>query len=399
MSAQEYKAQDYQAPASVGRLQSSALAVGAIALVLGCFLGLRDLDNFFRAYLMGYMLILGFALGSLGLLMLQHLTSGQWGIMIRRPLESATRTLPLLFVLFLPIFFPGMQHLYSAWMDPDKLKDDPLSAMQQTYLTQSNYRIRALLYFAVWLFLMWIFNRWSRQQDVNREDRALRQRFKQLAGPGIILYVFTISFAAIDWVMSISPHWASTIYGFLYVAGQLISSMALMAIVVVFLARTGPLAGLLQKRHLWQFGGLLFAFNMLWAYFSFSQLLIIWSGNLPEEISFYRTRLYGSWGIVAVVVLLFHFFVPFFLLLSKDLKRNQNLLPKVAMWMIFMRLVDLYWLTQPEFYSSAAPHALDFVLPIALLGLWLAFFAWNLKRQPLLPLGDPKLAGAIANEH
>jgi len=396
-------AQEYQAPESVNRLQNSALAVGAIALVLGCFLGLRDpeaKDAFFRAYLMGYMLILGFALGSLGLLMLQHLTSGQWGIMIRRPLESATRTLPLLFILFLPIFTVGMHHLYGAWMDPEKLKDEPLSLMQQSYLTPSYYRFRAIGYFFVWFLLAWIFNRLSRQQDVNREDRALRQRFKKFAGPGIIAYVFSLSFAAIDWVMSISPHWASTIYGFLFVAGQLISSMALMAIIVVFLARTGPLAGLLQKRHLWQFGGLLFAFNMLWAYFSFSQLLIIWSGNLPEEISFYRTRLYGSWGIVAIIVLIFHFFVPFFLLLSKDLKRNQNLLPKVAMWMIFMRLVDLYWLTQPEFYHNAGPHPLDFVLPIALIGLWLAFFAWNLKREPLLPLGDPKLAEAIAShEH
>ncbi|MGA2813356.1 MAG: hypothetical protein ABSG16_18285 [Candidatus Acidiferrum sp.] len=392
--------QEYQAPESVGRLQTAALAVGAIALVLGCFLGVRDNDNFFRAYLMGYMLILGFALGSLGLLMLQHLTSGQWGIMIRRPLESATRTLPLLTVLFAPIFFFGMPHLYGAWMDPEKLQSEPLSKMQVWWLTPFNYRVRALVYFAAWLLLMWIFNRWSRQQDVDREDRALRQRFKMFAGPGIILYVFTLSFAAIDWVMSISPHWASTIYGFLFVAGQLISSMALMAIIVVFLARTGPLAGLLHRRHLWQFGGLLFAFNMLWAYFSFSQLLIIWSGNLPEEITFYRTRLYGSWGIVAIVVLIFHFFVPFFLLLSKDLKRNQSLLPKVAMWMIFMRLVDLYWLTQPEFYRNAGPHALDFVLPIALLGLWLAFFAWNLKRAPLLPLGDPKLAEAIAtHEH
>ncbi|HME13800.1 MAG TPA: hypothetical protein VKF79_13095 [Candidatus Acidoferrum sp.] len=395
--------QEYKAPESVGRLQTAALAVGIVALIVGIVLGLHNqesLDNFFRAYLMGYMLILGFALGSLGLLMLQHLTSGQWGIMIRRPLESATRTIPLLFVLFLPIFFFGMEHLYGAWLDPAKVQAQPLSKMQVSWLTQNGYRGRALIYFFVWFLLMFLFNRWSRQQDVDREDRALRQRFKMVAGPGIILYVFTLSFAAIDWVMSISPHWASTIYGFLFVAGQLISSMALMAIIVVLLARTGPLAGLLHKRHLWQFGGLLFAFNMLWAYFSFSQLLIIWSGNLPEEITFYRTRLYGSWGIVAIVVLIFHFFVPFFLLLSKDLKRNQNLLPKVAMWMIFMRLVDLYWLTQPEFYRNAGPNPLDFVLPVALFGLWLGYFAWNLKREPLLPLGDPKLAEAIAaHEH
>ena len=217
-------------------------------------------------------------------------------------------------------------------------RDEPLSKMQVSWLTQSGYRIRAVIYFAVWLVLMGLFNYWSRQQDIHREDRALRRRLKMVAGPGIILYVFSLSFAAIDWVMSISPHWASTIYGFLFVAGQLISSLALMIAVVVLLARTGPLAGILQKRHLRALGGLLFAFVMLWAYFSFSQLLIIWSGNLPEEITFYRSRLYGSWGAVAIVVLIFHFFVPFFLLLSSDLKRNERLLPKVALWMIIMRL-------------------------------------------------------------
>jgi hypothetical protein len=393
-------AQEYKAPATVNRIQNGGFAVGAIALLLSIFLGLRRPDVFFHSYLMGYMLILGLALGSLGLMMLQHLTSGNWGIIIRRPLESATRTLPLLLLLFFPIFFFGMKYLYGAWLEPERVKEEPLSSFQVSWLTQSGYRIRALIYFAVWLFLMWIFNRWSRQQDVNREDRALRQRFKMLAGPGIILYVFAMSFAAIDWVMSITPHWASTIYGFLFVAGQLISSMALMIAVVVLLAQGGPLTGILQKRHLRDLGGLLFAFIMLWAYFSFSQLLIIWSGNLPEEISFYRSRLYGSWGGVAIVVLIFHFFVPFFLLLSSDLKRNSRLLPKVAMWMIFMRLVDIYWLTQPEFNRTAWPHPLNFVLPIALLGLWLGFFAWNLKQEPLLPLGDPKLAGAIANhEH
>jgi hypothetical protein len=216
-----------------------------------------------------------------------------------------------------------------------------------------------------------------------------------LAGPGIILYVFVMSFAAIDWVMSLSPHWASTIYGFLFVAGQLISSMSLMIAVVVLLARAEPFASVLQKRHLHDLGKLLLAFVMLWAYFDFSQLLIIWSGNLPEEISFYRTRLYGGWGVVAVIVLVFHFFVPFFLLLSEDVKRNAKVLPKIAVWLIFMRLVDLFWMTRPEFTSRAVPTWLDVVLPIALGGLWLGYFAFNLKQLPLLPLGDPKLAEAI----
>jgi hypothetical protein len=220
------------------------------------------------------------------------------------------------------------------------------------------------------------------------------------AGPGIILYVFAMSFAAIDWVMSISPHWASTIYGFLFVAGQLISSMSLMIAVVVLLARTEPFSAVLQRRHLHDLGKLLLTFVMLWAYFDFSQLLIIWSGNLPEEITFYRTRLYGGWGVVAVLVLIFHFFVPFFLLLPQSVKRSNKLLPRTALWLIFMRLVDLFWMTRPEFTSRAVPSWLDLLLPIALGGLWLGFFAFNLKQYPLLPLGDPKLAEAIEHhEH
>jgi hypothetical protein len=392
-------AQEYRTPDSVGRLQRNALVAGGIALLLCIFGAIKSPQVFFPSYLMGYLLVLGLALGSLGLLMLQHLTGGHWGIVIRRPLESATRTLPLLAVLFLPIVF-GMKYLYGAWLDPERVREAPLSDLQQGYLTAHWFYIRAVIYFAVWIGLMFIFNRWSREQDVNQADRALRRRFKMLAGPGIILYVFVMTFAAIDWVMSISPHWASTIYGFLFVAGQLISAMSLMIAVVVLLSRTAPMAGLIQKRHIHDLGKLLLAFVMLFAYFDFSQLLIIWSGNQPEEITFYRSRLYGEWGVVAVIVLLFHFFVPFFLLLSRDLKRNYRLLPKVAMWMIFIRLVDLFWMTRPEFTSRAIPSWIDFVVPIALIGLWVAFFAFNLQKLPLLPLGDPKLAEAIAHhEH
>ena len=393
-------AQDYPAPEGVSRLQTRALGVGGIALLLALFGAMRSPATFYQSYLMSFLLVLGLTLGSLGLVMLQHLTSGHWGIIIRRPLESATRTLPLIAVFFLPIAFFGMNHLYAAWLDPEKTKGEPLSAFQQNYLTRSGYLTRALFYFVLWLLLMFIFNRLSNQQDINREDRALRRRLKMLAGPGMILYVFAMTFAAIDWVMSLSPHWASTIYGFLLIAGQLISSMAFMIAAVVLLSRAEPFASILQPRHLHDLGKLLLAFVMLWAYFDFSQLLIIWSGNQPEEISFYRTRLYGEWGVVAVIVLVFHFFVPFFLLLSQDVKRNAKVLPKIALWLILMRLVDLFWMTRPEFTASAVPSWLDLVLPIALGGLWLGFFAFNLKRSPLLPIGDPKLEEAIEHhEH
>jgi hypothetical protein len=398
--------QEYQAPGSVTRLQTRALSVGGVALLLAILGALRSPETFYPSYLMSFMLVLGLALGSLGLVMLQHLVTGHWGIIIRRPLESATRTLPLLVVFFLPIALFGMRYLYSGhdnekgWLNAPASGEGTLSDFQKSYLTTQGFYIRALIYFALWLALMFVFNILSKQQDANQGDRALRRRLQMLAGPGIILYVFAMSFAAIDWVMSLSPHWASTIYGFLFVAGQLISSMAFMIAVVVLLSRTEPFASILQKRHLHDLGKLLLAFVMLWAYFDFSQLLIIWSGNQPEEISFYRTRLYGGWGVVAVIVLVFHFFVPFFLLLSQDVKRNAKVLPKIAMWLILMRLVDLYWMTRPEFTSRAMPTWLDLVLPIALGGLWLGFFAFNLKQCPLLPIGDPKLAEAIEHhEH
>lgn len=391
--------QDYKAPESVGHLQRGALIVGAIGLVLGALGWIRTPEQFYRSYLPGFMLVLGLTMGSLGLLMLQHLTGGHWGIVIRRPLEAATRTLWLVVVLFVPILF-GMGTLYREWLSPELLKEAPLSPFQQHYLTYNYFIIRSAIYFLVWIALVVIFNGLSMQQDVNREDRALRRRLKMLAGPGIILYVVAMSFAVIDWVMSISPHWASTIYGFLFVAGQLISAMSLMIAIVVLLARSEPYDHVLQKRHLHDLGKLLLAFIMLWAYFDFSQLLITWSGNQPEEITFYKTRLYGGWGAVAVIVLIFHFALPFFLLLSRDLKRNARLLPKLAIWLIFARLVDLYWMTQPEFTAKATPHWLDFALPAGLLGVWLTFFAINLRQRPLMPLGEPKLAEAIAHhEH
>ena len=386
--------QDYRAPEGVGRVQQLALIAGVIGVILCAVGAFKSPESFFRSYLFAFLFVLGLSLGSLGLLMLQHLTGGHWGIIIRRPLESATRSLWIAPILFVPIFF-GMKYLYAAWLTAPSSGEGALSEFQKSYLTKNGFVVRAIIYFAVWLLLVFLFNRWSREQDVNREDRALRRRIKLLAGPGIILYVFAMSFAAIDWAMSLSPHWASTIYGFLFVAGQLISSMSLMIAVIVLLARYEPFSHIVQRRHLHDLGKLLLAFVMLWAYFDFSQLLIIWSGNLPEEITFYRSRLHGEWGIVAVIVVTFHFFVPFFLLLSRDLKRNLKILPQVALWLILMRLIDLFWMTRPEFTPVAWPNLWDLAAPLALIGLWIFVFAGQLKRMPLLPLGDPKLEEAI----
>jgi hypothetical protein len=399
MSAEEYKA-----PESVGRLQKRALVVGVLGLIVSIVGWITKPEDFFRSYLVAFLLVLGLSLGSLGLLMLQHLTGGDWGILIRRPLESATRVLWLVLAFFIPIPLFGMKFLYSAWLNAPTTGEGALSPLQQGYLTHNWFVIRGFVYFVVWIGLMLLFNAMSRQQDVNQEDRALRARIKFFAGPGIILYVFAMTFAAIDWSMSLSPHWASTIYGFLFVAGQAISALSLMIIMVIMFSRSEAFAHVVQKRHLHDLGKLLFAFNMLWAYFSFSQLLIIWSGNQPEEITFYKSRLFGGWGVVAALVLTLHFFIPFFALLSRDVKRNQSVLPKIAMWLIAMRCLDLFWLTRPEFMQltfETLPKVLwDFAAIFALGGIWLWFFAVQLKQMPLLPLGEPKLAEAIANhEH
>lgn len=405
-------AQDYKAPESVNRLEKRALVVGVLG-VIGCIIGrISSPETFVRSYLVGFLAVLGLSLGSLGLLMLQHLTGGDWGIIIRRPLEAATRALWLVAAFFVPLIF-GMQYLYKThtvgsdvrigWMDaPKPGEEGALSHLQQSWLTPSAFLGRAVLYFLIWIGLALLFNALSARQDVNKEDRKLRATIKFYAGPGVILYVFAMTFAAIDWAMSLSPHWASTIYGFMFVAGQAISAMALMILVVVMLAGSEPFSHFIKERHLHDLGKLLFAFNMLWAYFSFSQLLIIWSGNQPEEITFYHQRLEGTWGLIAVGVLVLHFLLPFFVLLSHDVKRSRRLIPVVAGWMIAMRILDLFWLTQPEFTASPfeKPAALlwDLVAILGLGGLWFWFFATQLKQRPLLPLGDPKLSEAIAND-
>jgi hypothetical protein len=388
-------AQNYMAPASVGRLQQRALTVGILGLALMMFGASASPAQFFRSYLVGYLFALGVTLGCLGLLMLQHLTGGHWGVVIRRPLESATRTLPVLAVLFVPLGF-GLRQLY-AWTGP---MEKSLSRFQMSYLTIPGFLTRAAIYFAIWILLMLLLNSWSLQQDA-RPERALRRKLQMLSGPGIILYVFTMTFAAVDWVMSLSPHWSSTIYGFLFVGGQAVSAMALMIAVAVLLGQSEPMSGILQPRHLHDLGKLLLAFVMLWAYFAFSQLLIIWAGNLPEEIPFYVKRLRGGWGALGVLILLFHFALPFFLLLSRDLKRSARLLPRLAIAVIFMRLVDLFWMTAPEFSPDAfRVHWMDVAAPAGIGGIWLAYFAWQLKGRPLLPLGDPELAEAIEHgEH
>ncbi|MEX2260811.1 MAG: hypothetical protein WD696_02610 [Bryobacteraceae bacterium] len=375
------------------RYRKMAGMVGAAALLLCAIGGLFSPEQFFRSYLTAYVFVIGIALGSLAIIMLHHLTGGAWGLVIRRLLESVTRTLPLMAVLFLPLAF-GVRYLY-IWARPEVMARDAILQHKEAYLNVPFFLARAVLYFAVWLAVAYFLNRWSLEQD-QRGPEPMARKMQLLSGPGLLLYGATVTFASVDWVMSLDPHWFSTIYGVLFMGGQALSAMAFVIAATVLLARTSPLAEVIRPDHLQDLGKLMLTFVMLWAYFAFSQLLIIWSGNLPEEIPWYIRRLTGGWEYVGLALILFHFFLPFALLLSRKAKRNYSFIASIAGWVIFMRFVDVFWMVVPEFAGHR--FLVSWMDPLALAGIggvWLAFFLWQLDRRPLLPLRDAHLTEAL----
>jgi hypothetical protein len=374
------------------RLETRLLAAGALGLVASIIGAAISPTQFFRSYLIAWVFWLGMTLGCLAILMLQHLSGGGWGFVIRRLLESGTRTLPLMLVLFVPFVF-GLQELYSWARPPHTIEDDTLKTVldhKRAYLNVPFFWIRVAVYFLIWAALTYLVNKWSGEQDVDDGPKP-RRRLEALSGPGLILFGFTVTFASVDWVMSLDPEWFSAIFGILFMGGQALSAIAFVIAVVVVLGMREPMSRILTRGHVHDLGKLLLAFVMLWAYFSFSQLLIIWSGNLPEEIPWYLHRLQGGWQWVGLVLVIFHFALPFLLLLSRDLKRNGRMLATVAGGVIVMRFIDLFWLIAPEFNREGFHvHWLDLAAPIGLGGVWLWFFIRQLKRRPLLPLKDPR---------
>jgi hypothetical protein len=368
-------------------VQRKALIAGVSALALcvaGAFL---NPAQFLRSYLVAFLFWLGIALGSAAVVMLHHLVGGRWGFVIRRLLESATRTLPAMAVLLLPILL-GVRSLYH-WTHP---AGDHLLEHKAPYLNIPFFIIRAVIYFAVWIGVTWVLNRWSLEQDRTGAPGLVR-RMQVLSGPGLLLYGLTVTFASIDWAMSLEPHWFSTIYGMIFMVGQGLATLAFVIAVLMLLSRYQPLSGTLTPDHFHDLGNLMFAFVMLWAYVSFSQFLIIWSGNLPEEIPWYLARLRGGWQWVALILLVFHFFLPFLLLLMRPIKRRAHVLARVAIAVILVRLLDLFWLVTPAFHPGKFHlHWMDVAAPIGVGGLWLAAFLSNLKRAPLLPLRDPRFS-------
>jgi hypothetical protein len=383
-------------PAAIGRFWKPAVAVGLVALGGSVAGGLANPDQFFRSYLLAFVFWNGLAVGSLAVLMLQYLTGGAWGVAIRRQLEAATRTLPLTALAFVPLLF-GMHRLYE-WTHADVVARDALLQKKTLYLNIPFFTVRAAVSFAAWMLVAYFLNRWSREQDTHADHKPIDRKLQLLSGGGLVVYALTTTFTSIDWVMSLEPHWYSTMYGVTFMVSQALGGLALATLAVVVLSRREPLADFLGGRHLHDLGKMMFAFTMIWAYVNFSQYLIVWSGNIPEEIAWYLARFRGGWGMVGLAILFLHFFLPFLLLISREANRNPRILRLAAGLLVVMRFVDVAWLVLPAFSQGVFRiHWMDLAVPVGLGGLWLAYFARNLATRPLLPVNDPGFEEAVAH--
>ncbi len=403
MTAAPAKQLDLTPPPVVKTIAQRSLIVGVVFGIVAVALAFIHPAEFFRAYLLGFMCWLGVALGSMAIIMIRHLTGGGWGVVIRRIQGAAMRTLPLLTLLFIPLLF-GLSKLYPWAIPLDSVQEPRIHEHLQShkyilsYLNPTGFTFRALGYFIIWNLLSFLLSKWSKEGDQpNAPDNT--NKFKAVAGPGLILYGFTITFAAIDWIMSMDPSWISTIFGLIILIGEVLSAMCFAVVVERILFNYKPMSDMLTPDFVHDHGKWMMTFIMVWAYFSFSQWLIIWAGNLPVEITFYMTRLHGGWGEIGLFLALFHFCVPFAVLLSRPFKRDIRRLVWVAIWLLFMRYVDLFWIIEPNFSKSLTVTIADIVVPVAIGGLWLAFFFRNLGALPLLPVYDPTAIEVLEPAH
>lgn len=383
-----------QVPESVDRLRRRALAVGVAGVVASIAGALANPAQFYQSYLVQFIFWSGLGLGCLALMMVHHLSGGAWGLMIRRILEAGAKTLPLMALSFVPLVI-GAGHVYE-WANPEAVARDPILQHKAVFLNTPFWVARTLGYFVVWSLMAFLLTRWSREQDSTRQG-VVDRRFQRLSGPGLVVYGLTVSAASIDWMMSVDPHWFSTIYGFAMMAGQGLAALTFTVLVLSMLAKDQPMAGVVDGNRLHDLGKLTFAFVMLYAYLTFSQFLIIWSANLPEEIPWYIRRLSGGWQFLMIGLMLFHFALPFALLLSANIKKDMGRLKVIAGLLFVMRIFDTVFQVSPQFHETLFVHWIDVTLTLGVGGIWLATFLWYLKGAPLLPVHDPSYKEALAN--
>jgi hypothetical protein len=401
--------QDYAPPTFIGRMRSTAAVVGAVGAVGALICAIVNWELFLRAWLVAYMFWLGPTTGALCLLMLQYTTGGNWGRVGRRIWEAASSNLIIMFLFWLPLAI-GMKKLY-PWANPEVAKT--LGAQQvKYYLNPTGFWIRGIAFFAVWMVLLFILRRWADKEEAGQTTPQQFVRIQNLSGFGIVFYAVSITFFAIDTTMSLDPRWWSTVWGMLFMVGQVLTTLCFTIWLIVKLAAVEPVSKMFKIDYLHDFGKLMFAFVVLWAYLSFSQWIIIWSGNLTSEISWYLKRLNHGWQYFGSLLIFAHFLFPFALLLSRNLKRHGRRLVLIVYWILIMRLIDLFWLTAPNFYKGYPVEAnlglsgfglkdaiFYIVCTIGLGGVWAFFFFMNLGKRSLMPVYDPNFVEMLEAKH
>jgi hypothetical protein len=367
---------------------------GAVALSMGAEHGM---DRLLETYLVSFAFWLSVALGGLFFVLLQHLTRAGWSVVVRRIAEAIAANVHLMFLLVVPVLL-GMHHLYH-WSHADAVAHDPILAGKAGFLNPTFFTVRVVVYFVIWSLLAWFLFRTSVKQDATG-DPALTLRMERVSAPGMILFALSLNFAAFDLLMSLDPHWFSTIFGVYYFAGSVVVFCSVMPIVMVWLQSTGRLRHAVTREHYHDFGKLLFAFTVFWAYIAFSQYMLIWYAHLPEETGWFLKRQTGAWAWVSLGLLFGHFVVPFLVLISRLFKRRPLLLALAGVWMIVMHWIDMYWLAGPEF-SPTGPHVgvVDVLVFFGMGGLFFLVWALRLRRHPLVPERDPRLAESLAFEN
>lgn len=394
---------NYNAPEDLNRWRTLALGIGGIlsVVILGIALFFPEMrEQALRSWLLGFIFWGGIGIGGLGILILQYLTGGAWGVVIRRMAEAASRTLPVIVLLFIPLAV-GVTSLYE-WTH---MPTDPAVSFRYPYMTVMWWLIRAGLYFLLWGVMAYLLNKWSAQQDA-ATDYATAVKYTEdaskFSGPTMVFFVLVVTFATVDWMMSLDPHWFSTIWGLLFAAGWALSFLCFAVTIMALLADKAPMDRIVASRHFHDIGKLILALVMVWAYFNFSQFLIIWSGNIPEETKWYLPRMEGTWGVIGIILIVFHFAFPFLVLLNRNLKRNAKKLAAVAIFILVLRLVDMFYIIGPSprlnghgYEMPFSVSWMDFVAPIAVGGIWLWYFFGQLMSRPLVPINDPFLERAI----
>jgi hypothetical protein len=386
------------------RLPVIGLVLALVGVGANLALGLSSEEahhQLWHSWLVGALFALSVALGGLFFVLVHHATQAGWSVVVRRIAENAMSTLPFLALLFVPLALFGMHDLFH-WSDAEAVRQDHLLAHKQPYLNVPFFLIRALAYFAIWSALAIWFGRQSRLQDATG-DHELTRRMRRASAPGLLLFAVTVTFFAFDWLMSLNPHWYSTIFGLYFFAGSAMAFFAFLALAVIAARRAGLLTEVLTAEHQHDIGKLLFGFVVFWAYMAFSQYMLIWYAYLPEETGFFAQRLAGSWRTASAVLALGHFVVPFFFLLPRTIKRNAKALAAVSVWLLAMHLLDLYWLVMPNLPDLHPAGMLPILLVAAALigccGVFLAAFGLALKRQALVPLRDPRLPESLTFEN